>query len=87
MASVWVCCQSALLCQVMVRMLCFGLYPQCRSPVIPGVPMLHSTQGISPSLEIAESHLDTVLDNFLRRVVGQDDLPEVPPNLNHTVTV
>lgn len=31
----------------------------------PGVPTLHRTQGISPSLELSKSHLDTVLDNLL----------------------
>jgi len=30
-----------------------------------GVPTLHSTQGISPSLETSKSHLDTVLENLL----------------------
>lgn len=32
----------------------------------PGVPMLHSTQGVFPSLEISKTDLDTVLDNLLQ---------------------
>lgn len=93
-ASAWVCCLSALLWRFMVRMLCFVCIHSAGFWLFPRAPWgAHAAPwnfSIHGDIQKPSGHSPrqpAVGCPAWTRVVEPEDLPEVPSNLNYSVTV